>query len=270
MFFNRVAFWVQIHNVPLFCMTKEIGVFLAKMVGEFREIDIGPPSECVGKYITIWVVINVDEPLRRILKVDVFGDGTESTMLLRYEKLPKHCFRYGRLRHVVKDCPKDVEGDGPEDFNLLFGPWLKDASPDKKNFQNGGSRNENSKPMEASRMRNQEGPDLQLTRNIKAGNLKVKMAVEAKQTETSVVESDKSVHVVNEKESLEGLKFTSITSSGANSGNIFEVDKKRGKEQLLDGGVKKNVGRGEVVNEMDIDCGLGKEVHSGSIVCDAN
>ena len=40
--FNKVAFWVQIHNVPLLCMTREIGVFLGRMIGEFKEIDVGP------------------------------------------------------------------------------------------------------------------------------------------------------------------------------------------------------------------------------------
>ncbi|KAK2638135.1 hypothetical protein Ddye_025930 [Dipteronia dyeriana] len=63
MAFNRVAFWVKIHNVPLLCMTKEIGVFLEKMLGEVRDIDVGPSVECVGKYIRVRVVINVEEPL---------------------------------------------------------------------------------------------------------------------------------------------------------------------------------------------------------------
>ncbi|TXG72528.1 hypothetical protein EZV62_001107 [Acer yangbiense] len=38
--FDRVEFWVQIHNLPLLCMTEEIGVFLGKMIGEVKDIDI--------------------------------------------------------------------------------------------------------------------------------------------------------------------------------------------------------------------------------------
>ncbi|TXG73941.1 hypothetical protein EZV62_002520 [Acer yangbiense] len=73
--FNKAAFWIQILNVPLLCMMKEIGAFLGRMIGEFKEIDVGQSGECVGKYLRVRVVINVDEPLRRILKVDVLGDG---------------------------------------------------------------------------------------------------------------------------------------------------------------------------------------------------
>ncbi|KAK3195439.1 hypothetical protein Dsin_026749 [Dipteronia sinensis] len=103
------------------------------MIGDFKEIDVGLTGECVGKYILVRVVINVDEPLRRILRVDVMGDSRESIMLLRYEKLPDHCFRRGRIGHVVRDCGEEAVESGPEDFNLLFGLWMKVASPVKKN-----------------------------------------------------------------------------------------------------------------------------------------
>ncbi|KAK3224556.1 hypothetical protein Dsin_011581 [Dipteronia sinensis] len=79
------------------------------------------------------VVINVNQPLRRILRVDVLCDGKETNMLLRYEKLPEHCFRFGRLGHVVRDCSVAAENNGPEDYNLMFEPWLKASSRIKSN-----------------------------------------------------------------------------------------------------------------------------------------
>ncbi|TXG48274.1 hypothetical protein EZV62_027568 [Acer yangbiense] len=81
--FNKAVFWVQILNIPLLCMTKEIDAFLGGMIGEFREIDVSQSGECVGKYLGVRVVINVDEPLLRILRVAVLGDGKESVMLYR-------------------------------------------------------------------------------------------------------------------------------------------------------------------------------------------
>ncbi|KAK0595729.1 hypothetical protein LWI29_009425 [Acer saccharum] len=79
--FNRVAFWIQIHNVPKICMV-EIARFLGSMIGEVKKVDTGKSGDCVGKYICVHVVFNVDKPLR-ILRVDVMRDGKESVMLLR-------------------------------------------------------------------------------------------------------------------------------------------------------------------------------------------
>ncbi|KAK3199219.1 hypothetical protein Dsin_022634 [Dipteronia sinensis] len=129
--FNHTAFWIQIHNVPLLCMAAEIGLLLGSMNGDVREIDDGGTGDCARKYIRVRVVINVDQPLRRILRVDVLRDGQESMMLLRYERLPEHCYRSRRIGHVVRDCLSVVESEGPEDYDLLFGPWMNVSSPVK-------------------------------------------------------------------------------------------------------------------------------------------
>ncbi|TXG60337.1 hypothetical protein EZV62_014910 [Acer yangbiense] len=69
MCFNKVAFWIQIHNVPLICMTAEIGRFLGEMVDEVKEVDTRKSGDCVGKFIRVRVVVQVDKPLRHILRV---------------------------------------------------------------------------------------------------------------------------------------------------------------------------------------------------------
>ncbi|KAK2634999.1 hypothetical protein Ddye_029791 [Dipteronia dyeriana] len=131
--FTKATFWVQIHNVPLLCMAKKIGIFLGSINGEVREIDSDPSGECVGKFIKVQVLINVTQPLRRILRVDIMNDGKESTMLLRYERLPTHCFCCGRLGQVIRDCTVEADKDIPEDHNLIFVPLLTASSPKKGN-----------------------------------------------------------------------------------------------------------------------------------------
>ncbi|TXG46581.1 hypothetical protein EZV62_027919 [Acer yangbiense] len=122
--FERAAFWIQIHNVPLLCMTKKIGHFLGSMIGDVEDIDEGASGDCDGKYLRVRVAINVVRPLHQILRVDVIGDGVESIMLLRYECLPDHCHQCGKLGHRTMECT--ITGDTNE---LPFGAWLKAGNP---------------------------------------------------------------------------------------------------------------------------------------------
>ncbi|KAK2650967.1 hypothetical protein Ddye_018456 [Dipteronia dyeriana] len=46
--FNSVEFWVQISNIPILCMTKEIGRFLSSIIGDVRDVDTCPFRDCLG------------------------------------------------------------------------------------------------------------------------------------------------------------------------------------------------------------------------------
>ncbi|KAK1592731.1 hypothetical protein Q3G72_029352 [Acer saccharum] len=47
--FNRVEIWVQIHNLPLICMTEDSGNFLGSMIGEVKEVDLLEAKRIVGE-----------------------------------------------------------------------------------------------------------------------------------------------------------------------------------------------------------------------------
>ncbi|TXG48734.1 hypothetical protein EZV62_024609 [Acer yangbiense] len=100
------------------------GYFLGSLIGDVEELDEGAYGDCDGKFIRVRVIINVDQPLRRILRVDVLGDGEESVMLLRYERLSDHCHKCGKLGHKMIECT--TAGASSE---LLFGAWLKAGIP---------------------------------------------------------------------------------------------------------------------------------------------
>lgn len=55
--FNKEFFWIQLHNIPLGCMTRDVGVHIGSMVGEVVEVDIdeegigwGPSSKGKSSY----------------------------------------------------------------------------------------------------------------------------------------------------------------------------------------------------------------------------
>ncbi|KAK3194034.1 hypothetical protein Dsin_025344, partial [Dipteronia sinensis] len=101
--FNMAEFWVQIHQVPIVCMTKEIGLFLGGLVGEVMDVDVGNS-----------------------------GDGKETVMIIRYEHLPNHCFRCSRLGHSTQECSETLEAmriGGREE--LPFGAWMRATGHEK-------------------------------------------------------------------------------------------------------------------------------------------
>ncbi|KAK3225346.1 hypothetical protein Dsin_005208 [Dipteronia sinensis] len=116
--FNMAEFWVQISNLPILCITKEIGLFLESIIGDVREVDIGPSGDFCGKFLRVRVIIKIDKPLKRFLRVNVLGDGKETVMLIQYERLPNFCFKLGLLGHTVHGCSETGDGGLPTDQDL--------------------------------------------------------------------------------------------------------------------------------------------------------
>lgn len=49
--FRFQDYWIQIHNIPLLCMSEAVGFSLGKMIGEVIEVDFGPSHSCLGKVL---------------------------------------------------------------------------------------------------------------------------------------------------------------------------------------------------------------------------
>ncbi|KAL5823584.1 hypothetical protein ACOSQ3_021568 [Xanthoceras sorbifolium] len=126
---NKIEFWIQMHNAPLLCMTKDIGLFLGRKIGLVKEIDLGPSGDCVGKYIRVLVVVDITKPLRRCLKLDLDGTGKPSILLLRYERLPEYYFHCGQLGHTVRECLSVASTTEETNQNYEYGAWLRATSP---------------------------------------------------------------------------------------------------------------------------------------------
>ncbi|TXG66437.1 hypothetical protein EZV62_007712 [Acer yangbiense] len=98
--FNSTEFLVYISNIPMLCMTEEIGRFLGSIISDVREVDTGPSSDCLGKYVRVKVAIEVDNS-------------------------------YEWMCHMTRECPIAEKDGAIADEDLLYGARLKATCPPK-------------------------------------------------------------------------------------------------------------------------------------------
>ncbi|TXG48604.1 hypothetical protein EZV62_024479 [Acer yangbiense] len=97
-----------------------------------EDIDVGVTGECFGKYMRLKVAIDVSKPLKRFLRVELLEKGTESLLLLCYEKLTEYCFHCGIIghSHTHRECHNRKDGDiRGLDTDFEYGSWMRTTSP---------------------------------------------------------------------------------------------------------------------------------------------
>lgn len=124
--FSMSPFWVQVHDMPLVCMTKGIGV------------NVAGDGAGWGRCLRIRVSIDITKPLDRGRALDLGRNS--SWVTFKYEKLPLFCFNCGCIVHGDQGCPvphptrlRTVE----EPKN--WGVWLR--AEDHRRRWNGGTSN---------------------------------------------------------------------------------------------------------------------------------
>ncbi|KAL5768294.1 hypothetical protein ACOSQ2_015077 [Xanthoceras sorbifolium] len=122
--FDRTLFWVQMFNLPLACMSREVGEVLGSLLGEVKEVDVGANGSCWGKCLRVRILIDITQPLQRGLQAVIGDDGEEASVLLCYERLPNFCFLCGRMGHLLRECA-EAKGVIKDAAHLKFGSWLR-------------------------------------------------------------------------------------------------------------------------------------------------
>ncbi|XP_059436243.1 uncharacterized protein LOC132169189 [Corylus avellana] len=124
MAFTHSPFWVQIHDMPLLCMTKGVGTKIGESMGQLEDIDLAGDGVGWGRCLRIRVVIDLSKPLERGRALML--EGKSHWVTCRYEKLPMACFDCGRVIHGEKGCPiprnttSNTKAGGRE-----WGVWLR-------------------------------------------------------------------------------------------------------------------------------------------------
>lgn len=96
---NHLAFWVQIHDLPIGFMTQNVGRLLGHFIGEFVEYDTKNNEGIWRPYMRIKVKVDIRLPLKKDKKVKKAGEEWK-VVQFKYERLEIFCFVCGMLGHT--------------------------------------------------------------------------------------------------------------------------------------------------------------------------
>ncbi|KAJ4706539.1 Zinc CCHC-type-like protein [Melia azedarach] len=124
--FTHVSFWIQIHNLPIMCMNRDVGTMLGQMIGEIEEVESRQTKACLGKYMRVRVKIDITKPLKCSLRVQLEGEEQLSTLLIRYERLPNFCFHCRLIGHVQRECLQlNLNNSVHPGQEMKYKPWIR-------------------------------------------------------------------------------------------------------------------------------------------------
>ncbi|KAH7834805.1 hypothetical protein Vadar_019912 [Vaccinium darrowii] len=137
--FSLCPFWIQVHGLPISCLTKSNAIKIGKQFADFLEVD--GMEENGGlilsrSFLRIRVLVDTAKPLLRGFFHKRTNEGaartTDSVWInFKYERLSDFCFQCGRLGHEKGSCklPPVVPTGGPSYGHELKTASLRDLKP---------------------------------------------------------------------------------------------------------------------------------------------
>jgi hypothetical protein len=120
---NLVPFWVQIHDLPLLYMNREVGECVGGILGSVLLVDTDENGVGWGKSLRVRVQLDVSQPLLRGKKIRLGGQSL--WIYFKYERLPMFCYGCGRLWHGGGGCPVAASSKRKFSETVQYGPWLR-------------------------------------------------------------------------------------------------------------------------------------------------
>lgn len=120
---NKMEIWVQVYDIPIGMLSSKLMESIGNYVGSFVKAD---PQNLNGgwkMYYRIRVVMDVEKPLKRRMKVKREG-GEWTWVNFKYERLSTFCFVCGRMGHSDRDCGI-VYANSDKVIERSYGIWLR-------------------------------------------------------------------------------------------------------------------------------------------------
>lgn len=130
-----LAFWVQIHNLPLGFMTQVIGQNLGNFIVNFLEYDEKNNLNFLPPFICIQVLIDVGKALNKSKRIKR-KEGEATKVSFKYEHLRPFCYLCELMRYVNEIYDKHLKMV-VDDKIKNWGP--KQRAKLRKLVDNGGS-----------------------------------------------------------------------------------------------------------------------------------
>ncbi|XP_027155881.1 uncharacterized protein LOC113756396 [Coffea eugenioides] len=142
--FRLAPLWVQVWNLPLHWIAKEVGKKRGSAFEEVKEVIIPQGGGKDGKHLKLWVTMDTTQPLPRGTAVNV--DEVYKWVQFKYERCPDFCYKCGKIGHSDRTCKMHIALSKGQNENQ-YGPWMRAGggklSPQKES--NSSYRKENEK-----------------------------------------------------------------------------------------------------------------------------
>jgi hypothetical protein len=122
--FNQATFWVQIHNLPILSLKKDIALSLGRSIGKVLKTSETDDEVGGRRIMRIRVLVDITKPLCRGRKIGL-SKGGEGWVSFKYERLPNFCYWCGLLTHGKKDYNYWLHNqDSLNQEEQGYGVWL--------------------------------------------------------------------------------------------------------------------------------------------------
>ena len=88
--FNHFPFWIQVHDIPLLCMNKNVGTKIENSLGIVEDVDVAGDNIGWRMCLRLRVILDLTQPLDRGRALSLVGKS--SWVKFKYEKLRLFCF----------------------------------------------------------------------------------------------------------------------------------------------------------------------------------